>query len=322
MKRLTLDPIVHKDFHTEDLERELLSYLADVIYDPLREILKAGAVRQNEKEHSALWDALMLGVIWYADGMFTGSFSAAISRELRAIGARRRGAGFALPAENVPLPLRAAIAASTKRSQDVHAEILLFLAGALEHVGSAPTGVPFTKTVDILVEDLQEQFARSVLPKDKSPFVSQLPPGVKDRMREVLEGRTERSLRHLSEETIRTLIARVRENLASGARTDRLGKIVESEFGVSQRRARGIAESGAAAVIASFRETRYREIGVAEYIWTTSHDEKVRPDHALLDGHAFSWDNPPIANRATGDRYHPGCGPNCRCHPRPVVVVP
>lgn len=43
-----------------------------------------------------------------------------------------------------------------------------------------------------------------------------------------------------------------------------------------------------------------------QYIWHTSGDDKVRPEHAANNGKIFSWNNPP----ATG---HPGEDFGCRC---------
>lgn len=48
------------------------------------------------------------------------------------------------------------------------------------------------------------------------------------------------------------------------------------------------------------------------YIWRTSGDNKVRPEHVANNGKIFAWDNPP----ETG---HPGEAYGCRCRAEPYV---
>lgn len=320
MRRVTLNPLLHRDEYTALVERELLAYLKDTIFDPLFDLL--APVRHNEKskdeQHSAVWDALLAGAIWYAHGVFSGAFDAAISKELRAMGARKVPSGFALAQSEIPIPLRGAVAISAMRAQDLHRAMLKTLDAMLEHIEDAPTGLVFTNTVDTITDDLQEQFVSSV---EGLLEPTPVPPGFAEELREKIAVDTDRSIKGFSVEQVEQLRDKVQANLEGGARTDRLAKIVEVEFGVSKRRARGIAEHETSLLVSKFRQRRLQDIGVEEYDWDTSHDEKVRADHSALDGKRFSWSSPPITNRATGARNHPGEDHNCRCVPRGVLIV-
>ncbi len=53
-------------------------------------------------------------------------------------------------------------------------------------------------------------------------------------------------------------------------------------------------------------------LGVTDYIWRSSDDDKVRSTHQDYDDRQFSWVNPPESG-------HPGEGFNCRCFAEPVV---
>ena len=53
-------------------------------------------------------------------------------------------------------------------------------------------------------------------------------------------------------------------------------------------------------------------LGITQYIWRTSRDERVRESHLVLEGKTFSWDSPP-------DVGHPGQDINCRCTAEPVI---
>lgn len=57
---------------------------------------------------------------------------------------------------------------------------------------------------------------------------------------------------------------------------------------------------------------RQTNLGIAKYTWRTSHDERVRPSHAVLDGKVFKWSDPP-------DVGHPGEDFQCRCTAEPVI---
>jgi len=52
--------------------------------------------------------------------------------------------------------------------------------------------------------------------------------------------------------------------------------------------------------------------GVAEYIWRSSDDERVRSSHQEYDDRRFLWGQPPVGG-------HPGEAYNCRCFAEPVL---
>lgn len=325
MSRISLDPVYHLDRHTEAVERELDAYLKDILFDPLIDILKTGRVRLNEdaenEQHSAVWHALMMGVIWYTDGVFTGNFSAAISRELRAMGARKTAAGFALEKGEIPLALRAAINISTRRSEELHHALINTLTTIGTYALQAPTGMPIAKTIDNMVDELQEQFAETVAKTDKVPPVQKFPQGEKDRMASLADLAIAEAIRQYVAILAKDIRAKVRENLLDGARIDQLEKLLETQRGIARRKARFIAENRVAEVIARFREITARNLGAGTYVWVTQRDERVRHDHHVLDNQVFSWDNPPVTNRSTGERHHPGGDRNCRCVARPILNI-
>lgn len=99
----------------------------------------------------------------------------------------------------------------------------------------------------------------------------------------------------------------VQRNLQEGKSYRELSGDIEKTFGISRRRATLIARDQTTKLNASLTKLRQQEIGVTEYIWQTSGDERVRPTHRAHDGKKFSWDKPPK------DTGHPGQDVNCRC---------
>lgn len=323
--KFSIQPIYHRDGYTALVENKAADFFREVIYAPLLDLVSSASVvlRENsrDQEHSAVWDALASGLIWYAHGVFTGTFNAAISRELRAMGARRVGPTFALAQEELPLVLRGVVAMSIQRSTLLHQAVLATLDRIEEHLPQAPTGVELTEEVDKITSDLQEQLVESVSTAEGLPAPSPVPPGLPETLREKISVGTDRAIKNFSLEATQQLRAKVQANLSGGGRTDRLAHVIESEFGVARRRARFIADQETSLLVSKFREERYRDLGSTDYVWDDSGDTKVRHDHHELNGRTFAWDAPPITDQATGAHNHPGEDFNCRCVARPRFNV-
>ena len=92
--------------------------------------------------------------------------------------------------------------------------------------------------------------------------------------------------------------------LANGDTAEAVGAQIQKQFGITQRRAELIARDQIATFNGTLTQLRQKEAGVTKYIWRTSLDERVRPEHAEREGETFSWDEPP-------DDGHPGQPINC-----------
>lgn len=85
-------------------------------------------------------------------------------------------------------------------------------------------------------------------------------------------------------------------------------------IGIStKKRARLIARDQTQKLNAAITQNRQEALGIEEYEWQTSDDERVRPTHRRNNGKTFRWDDPP---KETG---HPGQDINCRCVPLPII---
>jgi SPP1 gp7 family putative phage head morphogenesis protein len=83
----------------------------------------------------------------------------------------------------------------------------------------------------------------------------------------------------------------------------------------TMNRAKLIARDQTAKTNAAINQSRQEALGVDEYIWDTSGDERVRESHRRNNGKVFKWSKPP---RDTG---HPGHDVNCRCLARAVIKI-
>lgn len=122
----------------------------------------------------------------------------------------------------------------------------------------------------------------------------------------------------------------VRPAQAGGQRWEDIADEIEARLGVTRNRARLIARDQTNKFNAQLTQATQEAVGVEEYVWTTANDYAVRgrpggeyedseDNHWVLHGKTFRWDNPPIVNKTTGERAHPGVAIQCRCQAVPVV---
>ena len=125
----------------------------------------------------------------------------------------------------------------------------------------------------------------------------------------------------------------IADNWQAGQRWESLVDDVMDVGGVARERAEVIARDQTAKMNASFNQVRQTDVGIDEYDWETSDDERVRgapggkypdaeSDHYALDGQTFSWHEPgPCAGTIGGEPCHPGEDIMCRCNARPHIDI-
>lgn len=96
-----------------------------------------------------------------------------------------------------------------------------------------------------------------------------------------------------------------------GLRVEEIRGLIQERFGVSESRADLIARDQTLKLNAQMTQENYKRANVNRYVWTTTRDERVREEHAELDGQIFSFDDPP-------EPGNPGEDFQCRCTAFPV----
>jgi SPP1 gp7 family putative phage head morphogenesis protein len=110
----------------------------------------------------------------------------------------------------------------------------------------------------------------------------------------------------------------IRTGFRKGQRAEQLRGQIADRFGVSERRAQFIARDQISKINGQLTEERQTELGLAEYIWRTSQDERVRETHRELEGTTQKWSEPPVVSD-DGRREHPGGDFQCRCTAEPKI---
>lgn len=127
-------------------------------------------------------------------------------------------------------------------------------------------------------------------------------------------------IRTIPEQYFERIQTVVYEGVIQGRKTSKMMIEELRELGAqSNRRAKFIARDQTAKLTSALARERSQALGITEYIWRTSRDERVRESHAKRDGKRFRWDDPPAGGPAEGG--HPGESINCRCTAEPVIVL-
>ena len=310
-----LKPLIDKEEYSKKLSEAIEYVLYVTIYKPLFEILGIKIRRENARVTS-LVDKLKSGHIQYQDGLFMGAFSAAASKELRAMGAKwdLKRKAFKLPEDKLTIDLRQAIAVSKHALEEQKAALIKALDKPIEI-----PNIDFNKYASVTIENLEAQV------KEITPESITMPPEISPTMAEAIKtdysDNLNLTIKDFSDEAIMDLRERVSKNMVQGFRADKIQGVLEAQYGVSRRKARFISRQETSLLVSKYRETRYTDAGITRYRWETSHDERVRQDHKDLNGKIFSWDNPPITNKMTGQRNNPGEDFGCRCLAIPILRI-
>lgn len=107
------------------------------------------------------------------------------------------------------------------------------------------------------------------------------------------------------------------EGITGGVRASEIAAEIMKTGEVTQARANLIARTEVGRTATELTKARAESVGSTEFIWRTAGDGAVRPSHKRLNGKTFRWDSPPECD--PGIFALPGCSPNCRCIPEPII---
>lgn len=116
----------------------------------------------------------------------------------------------------------------------------------------------------------------------------------------------------VTESTAASYEKTILRGLQTGLRHEEIAKDLAKTLDISESRAAGIARDQVLTLYGQVNRNRQQSIGIEEYTWRASNDEKVRDSHRANDGKVFSWNSPP------SETGHPSEDINCRCGAEPV----
>ena len=121
-----------------------------------------------------------------------------------------------------------------------------------------------------------------------------------------LEAENIRLIQSIAPQYLETLHGKIVAAVRAGLPHAKLADFIRETYSLPKNRARLIARDQIGKLNGQLTMERQRNIGVTQYIWRTSLDERVRHEHREREGKVFAWDNPPSDG-------HPSEPIQCRC---------
>lgn len=103
----------------------------------------------------------------------------------------------------------------------------------------------------------------------------------------------------------------IRRGVMNGQSVKELKEQIRARYGVTDYRAKLIAQDQTLKLNADLTRYRLQSVGVEQYIWRSVQDSRVRPEHADRNGDTYTW-----KEGAGGE--HPGQPVRCRCRAEAV----
>lgn len=334
----TLEPLTLKDRYYLPIELTIRRMLDDIIYRPLLAVIdmNVSAVKRKfnleiKNSDTTLRYAVATGVIWYEDGQFKGTFNARTSASLLKLGAKfnRKSRTYSLPAAQVPIDLKIAQEQANMRYETMRVQMLSVLDNI--HIDQLQLGAAIKDEYEHTLSRMDADLRRT-LPKEAGPDVDN-PASARSRIvveavltdaqRRIIaedwSNNLELYIKGWAQDNILKLREQIQPHVLAGGRAEGLVKVLQDNYGIGARKAKFLARQETSLLMSKFQETRYRDIGIEKYRWSTAHDARVRHDHHDLNGKVFRFDSPPVTDKKTGARNNPGEDFNCRCVAIPLV---
>lgn len=314
-----LPPLHLREKYFTGVESEIQKLFNDLIYHPLTKILLSSRPSELLNSMRALVAAIERGTVWYEDGQFKGKFSSRITKELREIGAHFNppSRSWSLKRDAIPVELRFAQAAADARYDALRHDLLTALDDM--DIQALDTKSNIAGKYAQALDQMEMDFRKSVSAVEAVSIIPTLTENQRNRIAEEYSTNLNLYIKSWAEQNILKLRQEIQAPALAGRRAEALVKTLQDNYGVSKSKAKFLARQETALLMSKYQETRYGDLGIEQYKWSTSHDERVRPDHKALDGKIFRFDQPPITDKRTGARNNPGQDFNCRCIAIPVI---
>lgn len=332
IKHIEEDP---KDY--DALEERLKKFFLEHLYKPLiRELNLPRSTLKNAKSGDPLMDALFTGRITYSAGAFRGKLNSQISKQLRDLGAKfdRKTSSYRIEMDQIPTQVKQAISAGDLHFQKQMQNLDEKLASIIpeELASQFKSEDLFDKTLWKADKSFQKNVRNiTVTPNLTEEQRAKISKDWQDNMQLYIKDWTK--------DQIKEMRAKVYEQITAGARREELippilkiTQTIQGSHEQAMNKAKFLARQESRLMMATFKETRYKDAGIKEYIWRCVHRPidaspnqhtpgNVRYSHGLLNGKIFEFSNPPVSTNPGQPVRHnnPGTDYNCRCFSRPIL---
>lgn len=323
-----IQPSKDRSDELDEIERVIRRAFRDQIYLPLVEELDESPRKVLKNSNEYLLEAIRTGRISFYRGVFSGRWSAKISKELRALGAQwdRKTGTFKLPQSSLPLDVKMAISSSVSRFEQKVAALDQKLSQILPV--KIADEIKVGKYFDTTLFKTEKSFRKSV---EKITVAPQLTKEQREKIVESWQENLRLKIKGWTQEEILNLRKDIKKSLFAGNRREAMVGAIQKSYGVGISKAKFLARQETNLLIAQFKEVRYRDAGSRVYKWhcvAGSPRHPVRPTHKILDNKFFRWDDPRECDirgnfisggvRKPESNKNPKQDYNCRCSALPV----
>jgi SPP1 gp7 family putative phage head morphogenesis protein len=294
-----------KPSYFSETDEHLRKVFYDTYFAPLLDLIPK---QLNNASPSPLVAAINKGKIKYTQGVFSGTYNVAISRELSRFATFDKRSGtwrviFHAPAEVLAASLKAE--GHRKALVDkINKQIDAMGKQVDETIKTLSFGIDLP--LFAMNNDIAETFPVGIRPTLDARTAEKLRRDYNDSQKLNVKNWNPEQITRL-----RDMVERYQTSESDESLTD----MIMSEWGVTANKAEFLARQETSLFFSKFSMNRASSAGVRKYRWSTSHDIRVRPEHKELQGTIHLVDDPPIVDAKTGRRGHPGEDYGCRCSP-------
>jgi SPP1 gp7 family putative phage head morphogenesis protein len=312
----TLKPISPRVKDENIIAKEIFDILKKDLLQPLLdELEKNQKIYYNGLIH--IKSALKSGKIGLNKGIVKGSFNSSIIKEFNELGFKfdKRIKGFRVDINKLPVTLQLEVGRSNLASKRLAESLLTKLDSV--NIDETINNIDLNnKYLDILnnIDNVLIKDVAKVMGITITPNITQ-----KEVIAKEFINNMQLFIKDFTENEIVKLRKKVEANVFEGIRAETLRDDIKKEFEVSKNKANFLAKQEISLLTSKYKETKYRELGIIKYRWSTSRDGRVREDHRELNNKVFSFNNPPIENKEKGSRANPGEAFGCRCVAIPII---
>ena len=314
-------PIEPSKYFDDKIAKQIINWEWLWYYKPMLDALRPVTVNNDNND---IFEAIKSGTLYYQNGAFyskSGRFSNRIALELEKIGARysKYGRCYRIAQTNLPNNLLWIIETTKAR---VYSDVLTIKKILDFSIGSLDEIIKHLKVADVAETMFQDLQDRTIKMFQQNKIQTIAPKMTDFRAKEMAEKYTD-SLEYYIKDWQQNEIVKMREVVGQmaidGESRVTIANYIESQFKVSQRKAKFLARNESSIAVAEYLKAKYQEEGFEEFKWITNIDGRERELHKELNGKIFRFDDPPVIDERTGQRGLPGETYNCRCKFIPVL---
>lgn len=310
-----IKPLPLKDEYYSNIEEEINRLFKVVLYSKLAAVAVIGAKEMRNAVDTPLSAAIKNGLITYRNGTFTGTYSAAITKELRIIGAIYRAktkSWVLLQAAPPYVSIAQAFIDNilNAKRRDILQTLDDFNIESINEHNRIPDA--YNETIQWIEGDFKKTVeALKVVPTLTGEALGILTADYSYNM--------DLYIKTWLKENITKLRDQVKNHVFAGGRAESLESLIIKNYRVSRNKAKFLARQETSLLLSKYHEQRLKSVGITKYRWSASMDERTRQDHKDLDGRVFHFDTPPVVDKRTGRKANAGEDFGCRCVAVPII---